>query len=120
METTTEIKRPQISGAFGESLKRNNSKIKQDRADAIIVKAEKAYRRRIEDIGDEIFAMNTERDAMLDLSPDNAQSLILASDFNQDSFVTKEEQVAIKMRERTVVLEMLKERYKHLFGKEIE
>lgn len=105
-----------MDGAFLTSLKRNNKQIKEDRALAISDDAEMIFRRKVEDIGLQIKRMKRDRENMLDLSPTTAQSLVLASDFNADEFVNKEIDLAIKIREATIKLELATERYKYLFG----
>ncbi|MCI5136183.1 MAG: hypothetical protein D3920_14200, partial [Candidatus Electrothrix sp. AW2] len=72
----------EISGAFINSLKRNNREIRDDRATAIAEDTELVYKRKIEDLEISIKKMQREQEYMLDLSPASTQSLILASDFN--------------------------------------
>lgn len=69
-------------GAFVASLKRNNKQIRDDRATAIAEDTEVLYKRKVEDLELSIRKMQREQENMLDLSPTNAQSLVLASDFN--------------------------------------
>lgn len=105
-----------VEGAFLESLKRNNSKIKSDRATAIAEDAQTTFKREIEDLEISIKRMKRERENLLDMSPDNALSLKLASDFDAKEFVATERNLAVKIRDTEVVLGLLKERYDHLFG----
>ena len=72
----------QRKGAFAESLQRNNKKIREDRAIAITEDAQLIYKREVEDMEIQIKQIKRERDQMLDLSPTNADSLVLATDFN--------------------------------------
>ena len=65
-------------GAFLESLKRNNAKIRADRAVAIAEDAEVMFKREIEDIAISIKRLRREQENMLDLSPTDATSLVLA------------------------------------------
>jgi len=104
------------TGAFSESLRRNNKQIRDDRATAIAEDTQLIYKRAIEDIELGLKRMVRERENMLDLSPTNAQSLILASDFNSTDYVTKELQIAMKIRNEEIKLELAKERYTYLFG----
>lgn len=104
-----------MKGAFVESLKRNNSKIKEDRAIAIAEAAELIYKREVEDLGIQIKQMKRERDAMLDLSPKDANSLILASDFNAKEFVNKDLELGVKIRNLEIKLEIAQARYNELF-----
>ena len=112
MEGTEEVKK---QGAFALSLKRSNKAIRDDRATAIIDIAEMKFKRKIEDIGLSIKTMKMERDNMLDLSPTTATSLIVASDFDADAYVKKEEEFALKLRNEEIRLELLQARYNVLF-----
>lgn len=104
-----------IAGAFSASLKRNNKQIRDDRATMIVSNAELIYRRMIENLEINIRNMEMELDNMLDLSPTNAQSLVLASDFNADTYVSKDLEIGMKIRNEKIRLEVAKARYAHLF-----
>jgi len=106
------------NGAFRASLKRNNKQIRDDRAMAIVDSAELKYRRKVEDLELKIIEMERELENMLDLSPTNAQSLTLASDFNADDYIGKDLEVAVKIRNERIRLEVAKERFEHLFEEE--
>lgn len=102
-------------GAFGASLKRNNRQIRDDRAQAIVEDAELEYKRAIEDLQKKIRTMKREQEYMLDLSPANAQSLTLASDFDAKDYVQKDQDLALKIRNTEIVLELAEARYAYLF-----
>lgn len=85
-------------GAFADSLKRNNRKIRDDRAQAITEDTELLYKRTIEDLELSLKKMNRDRDNMLDLSPTDANSLTLASDFKCGVFVDKDMELGLKIR----------------------
>jgi hypothetical protein len=102
-------------GAFVESLKRNNAKIREDRALAIAEDAELIYKREVEDLEIQVKRLKRERDAMLDLSPTTADSLVLASDFDSKVFVNKDIQIGIQIRNLEIKLEIATQRYKYLF-----
>ena len=106
----------QAGGAFLESLKRNNKQIRDDRATAICEDTELLFKRTIEDLDMKIKRMERERDNMLDLSPSDARSLVLASDFDASEFVGKDVDLGVKIRNEKIKLEIAKERFKHLFG----
>jgi hypothetical protein len=106
----------EITGAFISSLKRNNKQIREDRATAIAEDTELVYKRTIEDIELSIKKMKRDQENMLDLSPENAQSLILASDFNSTEYVKKDINLGIKIREAEIELDIAKKRYEYLFG----
>lgn len=105
-----------LEGRFVESLKRNNKKIREDRAIAISEDAEMLYKRTVEDISLKIKKLKRERDAMLDLSPTTADSLVLASDFNSSAFVEKDLQIGVELRNLEIKLEIAQARYKFLFS----
>jgi len=104
------------NGAFKNSLIRNNKQIRDDRAIAIAEDTELVYKRKIEDLDLSIKKMKREQENMLDLSPTNAQSLILASDFNSVSYVEKDIDLGVKIRNAEITLEIAKKRYEYLFG----
>jgi hypothetical protein len=104
-----------VEGAFVTSLKRNNSKIREDRATAIAEDAQVMYRRAVEDLELKINRMRRDRENMLDLSPTYANSLKLASDFNASEFVAKDIDLGVKIRNAEIQLEIAKAQYKYLF-----
>jgi hypothetical protein len=103
-------------GAFLESLKRNNKQIRDDRATAISEDTQLEYKRTVEDIELSIRKMNRELENMLDLSPTDARSLVLASDFDCKLFVEKEIELGVKIRNAEIKLDIAKKRYEYLFG----
>lgn len=114
-----ENKNVKIGGTFASMLKRSNSKIRDDRADAILRKAETQYRRQVEDLNDVLIDLAAERDNMLDLSPTSADSLKLASDFDAGVFIDDDIKIGIKVREVEIKLEIAQNRYQELFGKKL-
>jgi hypothetical protein len=103
-------------GAFYSSLKRNNKQIRDDRALAIVDIAQLKYKRKVEDLELSIKDMKREQDNMLDLSPTNSQSLIIASDFNADAYITKDLELGVKIRNEEIKFEIATKRYEYLFG----
>jgi len=103
-------------GAFVASLKRNNSKIREDRAAAISEDTQVIYKRKIEDLELSIKKMKREQENMLDLSPTNADSLILASDFQSDKYADKDIEIGVRIRNAEITLEIAIARYTYLFG----
>lgn len=103
------------NGAFIVSLKRNNTKIRADRAMAIAEDTSLLYKRRIEDLEVAIRRMERERENMLDLSPANSMSLVLASDFKADEFVEKDIELGVKIRNEKIKLEIAQKQYDFLF-----
>lgn len=105
-----------VAKAFIESLIRNNKQIRQDRADVIAEDAQVTYKRAVEDLEISIKRMKRDRENMLDLSPDHALSLKLASDFDSVEFTQKDIELGIKIRNAEIKLEIAKQRYNFLFG----
>lgn len=108
----------EVKGAFISSLKRNNSKIRSDRAEAISEDAQLVYKRKVEDTELSIKKMRREQENMLDLSPTHADSLILASDFNSSEYTQKDIDLGVKIRNAEITLEIATKRYNYLFGGE--
>ena len=102
--------------AFISSLKRNNKQIRDDRASSICEDTQLVYKKQIEDLDVLIKRMKREQENMLDLSPTTAQSLVLASDFDSKSFVEKDVELGVKIRNSEIKLEIAKKRYNYLFG----
>ncbi len=105
----------QPEGAFLLSLKRNNDKIREDRALVIAEDAQLIFKREIEDMAIQLKRLQRERDGLLDLSPTTADSLVLANDFDAKTFVEKDLQLGIQMRNLEIRLEIAKQRYAFLF-----
>ena len=104
-----------MPGAFISSLKRNNKQIREDRATSIAEDVQTLYKRTVEDIELKIKKLKRDRDAMLDLSPTTAQSLVLASDFDAADFVTKDIKLGVDIRNLEIQLEIAKKQYDYLF-----
>jgi len=103
-------------GAFLSSLKRNNRDIRNERAQSIGEDAQITYSRRIQDMELSIRRLLRNQENMLDMSPTNAQSLIVAKDFDPDVFYNTDHQMGVKIRNLRIELAIAQERYKYLFG----
>ena len=108
-----------MKGAFVESLKRNSKKIREDRAIDIAENAKMMYKRKIEDYQKDLRSMKRERSNMLDLSPTTTDSLILATDFKAEEFVSKDIELGVNIRNLEIKLEISTKQYEHLFGEKI-
>lgn len=106
------------TGAFITSLKRNNKQIRDDRGTAIGEIAELTYRRKIQDMELDIKQLTRKRDNMLDLSPTNAMSLMVADEFDATKFVAEDIAILTDRRNLQIKIDLAKESYKELFGKE--
>jgi hypothetical protein len=105
----------EMKGAFIESLTRNNKKIREDRAIAIAEETELLYKREVENLTIKIKQLNREREGLTDLSPTTADSLILASDFDAETFVKKHNDLGVSIRQLEIRLEVATEGYNQLF-----
>jgi hypothetical protein len=103
-------------GAFLTSLKRNNKQIRDDRATAIGESAQLLYKRAVEDLEVTIKQKRRDQENMLDLSPTNSMSLVVASDFKADQYVKKDLELSVDIRNAEIELEIAKKRYEYLFG----
>jgi hypothetical protein len=112
MEHTTQT----TQGAFVTSLKRNNQKIRDDRANSIGEDTSLMYKRQIEDLQVTIKKFRREQENMLDLSPTSADSLVLASDFDSKTYVDKDIELGVKIRNLEIRLEIATKRFGYLFG----
>ena len=103
MPEVAEVKK---EGAFLGSLKRNNRQIKADRAEAIGEEAQITFKRTIEDLEISIKRMTRQRENMLDLSPDNAMSLMVAEKFDSRQFTDKDIDLGVQIRNAEITLEI--------------
>ena len=115
-QSATTVDNSEKIGVFLTSLKRNNRQIREDRAQTIAEDSQLVYKRKIEDLDLEIKKVKREQENMLDLSPTNAQSLVLASDFNSSAYMEKDIELGVKIRNLEIKLEIAKNRYTYLFG----
>ncbi len=116
VSTISEDGEVEFKGKFFESLNRNNRTIKKDRAISITEDAQQLYQRTIEDMERAIKKMGRERANMLDLNPTDANSLVVASDFDAAKFVEKDLDLGVKIRNVKIRLEIAKESFANLFG----
>jgi hypothetical protein len=114
-DKVTDIKEG-MGGAFAVSLKRNNRQIRDDRAESIAEDAGMAFKRHVEDLEFAIKRMKREQENMLDLSPTNAQSLMVAEDFDSAEYIRRDSELSLNIRNTEIKLELAAARYDYLFG----
>lgn len=102
-------------GAFYATLVRNNKKIRDDRAIAILEQAQLYYKRQIEDYEVDLKSLQRARNNMLDLSPTTADSLVLATDFDAKEFVDKDIDLGVKIQNLEIKLRIARASYRNLF-----
>jgi hypothetical protein len=112
---TQDISTP-VPGTFQQSLQRSNKNIRNDRAVGIAEDAQLTYQRRVQDLEMEEKRKLRERQNMLDMSPENAQSLILGKDFDSKKFVDMDINIGIQLRNLQIELDIARARYAELFG----
>ncbi|CAD0222507.1 hypothetical protein KYG33_14560 [Chryseobacterium sp. D764] len=106
----------ELKPRFIESLQRNNDQIREDRAKIIGADSELIYRRRVEDIELKIKRLEREQEGLIDISPLDRNSLTFA-DFNPESFVQKDMELSLTIRNLNIQLEVTQKRFEYLFGK---
>lgn len=104
-----------LDGQFMNSLKRNNKQIKDDRALSIAEDAEIIYKRKVEDLQATLKKKRRDLDNMLDLSPTNTQTLILASDFNATEWANRDHALGLEIRNLEIEVNIARARYNQLF-----
>jgi hypothetical protein len=109
-----------VMGFLKESLNRNNSQIKKDRAEIIEEDLEMEFNNGVQKAAKELKRTKRELRNMYDFSPTTSQSLVLANDLDAELINRKDTELTLKIRELQIVYEARQERYKELFGKEVE
>jgi hypothetical protein len=105
-------------GALQASLDRNSKQIRSDRARQIADTAKLRFRRKIEDMTMKLIEFQNNQDAILDMSPDNTHSIISATNFDADVFVTTTSKLAHDIFLTEQALNVLKIEYQRLFGEQ--
>lgn len=118
MSTTEETLVTTDGGLFDQTLRRSNKQIRDDRAQSISEDAQLTYERQIQDMEMNWKKLGRKRNNMLDLSPTNADSLMLGEDFDSKGFCDKDVSIGVEMRNLEIKLSIAYGRYKQLFGKE--
>lgn len=120
LDATIEDPKTEIKGLLYQSLSRTNKQIKQERGDAIVEDLEMAYGRKIEDLIRDIKRLQRDQTNMFDFSPTNSQSLMMGKDVDAQDILDKDLIKLIDIREKTIKLNLLKDRYFELFGKTLK
>lgn len=115
MENSIENQLNELKGRFVESLRRGGREIRQDRALAIAEDAELIFKREVEDISTALKTTKRDRDSMLDMGGVSTTAIISQSDFDAKSFVAKDLELGLKIRNLEIKLEIATKRYNELF-----
>ena len=104
--------------AFKADLMKNFRQLKESRAESVAEDVETVYKRRIEDLCQEIRRYTRQReDLMLDLAPSTAMSnAVVPADFKPETFLEADLTIGVNKRNAIIKLEILTERYEQLFG----
>ncbi len=102
-------------GKFGKLLMRSNTKLREDRGAQIVKATPPTHGRRIEDLQEILDNLKVDQDNMLDINPSNTQTIINPSDFESESFVDKDIEIGIKIRNIQIKLNVAQGRYNALF-----
>lgn len=106
----------ELKGTFVSSLRRNYKQIRDDRALKIAKTAQTLFKRKVEDLANNIDDLKMDRDNLLDLNGTSTTTIISASDFNADEFVEKDLELGLKIRNLEIKYEIAFNRYNELFG----
>jgi len=101
---------------FKENLVKSNSDIKEMRADALALQAERAKRRIVEKLEDEIIDIDTQISRLNDLSPKNKTDLAYREDFNAENWASTLQQLLEKKQVTAIKLKIAEESYEEWFG----
>lgn len=105
----------QTGGAFASSLQRTNKQIRAERARQISSSAERTFRRYIEDVEEALESKILEKDAMLDMSPNNTQSILRSDEVNTTEFVARYSKLSLEIRDLKIKRQEAKKDYDFLF-----
>lgn len=103
-------------GAFRTALLRNNAQIRTDRAESLAGDARTLYRRQLEDLELELRRLRRDQEDLLDLSPTDADSLVLAADFDAERYASKDLALSVQIRTTEIKHALALARYRYLFG----
>ena len=106
----------ELKGSFVSSLRRNYKQIRDDRALKIAKTAQTLFKRKVEDLANQIDDFKMDRDNLLDLNGTSTTTIISASDFNAEEFVAKDLELGLQNRNLEIKYEIAYNRYNELFG----
>ncbi len=106
----------ELKGSFVSSLRRNYKQIRDDRALKIAKTAQTLFKRKVEDLANQIDDFKMDRDNLLDLNGTSTTTIISASDFNAEEFVAKDLELGLQIRNLEIKYEIAFNRYNELFG----
>lgn len=102
-------------GAFMQSLTKSNQKIREGRAASIAEDLHMQYRRTVEDMEHKLREYRRDLADMLDLHPDSAFGLRIASDFKANDFVAQRMELRVKIHNLKIRLKLAHADFNALF-----
>lgn len=103
-------------GQFYQNLTKTNRQIRAGRAASIAEDLHMQYRREIENMELELRRYERDLHDMLDLHPDSAFGLKVATDFKAEEFVAKRLELVVKIRNLKIRLTLAQHDFNGLFG----
>lgn len=110
----------QEGGFLQESLNRSNKDIRKDRAEVIHEDLELIYKRKVEDLENELKRAKRKQLNVFDFSPTNTMSLIMAKELDSVEVLEQDLTMSLSVRNLTIKLNHAKDRYNFLFGNTYE
>lgn len=107
-------------GALQSALSRTGKDVTKSRAATISMQAKTYYGRKIQDIKLAIDQANVDKEAMLDMSPNNKNSIIVVSSFDAPKFAETYSGISLNIRNLNIQMEEYLKDYKFLFGEEFK
>lgn len=117
--STTAVPSTKVVGKFYDALSRNGRAIKEERATIMGRMAERVFRAKVQDLYDQMTDLELQRDARLDLSPDNKDAYMRPADFNAELFVSSDLAIGEQIRDLKIRFALANDRYFALFGKRV-
>ena len=101
---------------FKENLIKSNSEIKEMRAEALSVQAERAKRKIVENYEDKIIDIDTKISRLNDLSPKTKTDLAYREDFDANAWAEEMQSLLENKSVFEIKLKLAKESYEEWFG----
>lgn len=103
-------------GVFEQMLKRSAPQLRSDRAGTVSTKTEKEYRRRLEDLLDNIESFSVDLQSLMDLSSDSTTTIINPANIDITGLIDKRASLLSSRRNDFNKYFSLYYDYKYLFG----
>lgn len=104
------------TGVFEQMLKRSAPQLRSDRAGMVSTKTEKEYRRRLEDLLDNVDSFSADLQSLMDLSSDSTTTIINPANIDITGLIDKRASLLSSRRNDFNKYFSLYYDYKYLFG----